>query len=111
VFHRQSGPRGAIVNVDDAAGRRIHDDLAAKADQIVIPISGKSRAPNGIYVAGGILYDDLAGRADAVTELPTASEEIKSIDPVLAAAVYAVAVVLDIPKHAAMASLRSFYMR
>lgn len=111
VFHRQSGPKGAIVNVDDATGRQIHDDLAAKGDQIVIPISGKSRAPNGVYVAGGILYDDLAGQADAVTELPKPDAETKSVEPILAAAVYAAAVVLDIPKHAAMASLRSFYMR
>jgi len=110
VFHRQTGPQGAIVNVDDATGRRIHDDLVAQRDQVMIPISGKSRAPNGVYVAGGILYDDLAGRAEAITELPAPSEEIKEVDPVLAAAVYAAAVVLDIPKHAAMASLRSFYM-
>jgi UDP-N-acetylmuramoylalanine--D-glutamate ligase len=111
VFHRQTGPQGAIVNVDDATGRRIHDDLVAKRDQVVIPISGKSRAPNGVYVAGGILYDDLGGRAEAITDLPLPSDEIKDVDPVLAAAVYAAAVVLDIPKHAAMASLRSFYMR
>ena len=108
VFHRQAGPRGAIVNVDDPDGRRIYQDLAARADQVVIPVSGRSRAPNGVYVAGGILYDDLGGRADAITDLPV-GEAHAAKTPLMAAAVYAAAVMLDIPKHAAMASLRSFF--
>ena len=109
VFHRQSGPRGAVVNVDDAEGRRAYEDLAARGDQVVIPISGRSRAPNGVYVAGGILYDDLAGRDEAITDLPGPSEAHAAKTPLLAAAVYAAAVVMDIPKHAAMASLRGFF--
>jgi UDP-N-acetylmuramoylalanine--D-glutamate ligase len=107
VFHRQAGARAAIVNVDDPDGRRVCDELVAQADQVVIPISGRSRAPNGVYVAGGILYDDLAGRADAITDLPAGEDGEAPIDPLMAAAVYAAAVVLDIPKHAAKASLRS----
>jgi len=109
VFHRQSGPKGAVVNVDDAEGRRICEELAGRGDQVVIPISGRSRAPNGVYVAGGILYDDLGGRADAITDLPAPSEAHAAKTPLLAAAVYAAAVMMDIPKHAAMASLRSFF--
>jgi UDP-N-acetylmuramoylalanine--D-glutamate ligase len=109
VFHRQSGPRGAIVNVDDAEGRRTYEELAARADQVVIPISGRSRAPNGVYVAGGILYDDLGGRDEAITDLPVSGEAHAATTPLLAAAVYAAAVMVDIPKHAAMASLRGFF--
>jgi len=110
VFHRQSGPRGAIVNVDDAEGRRAYEELAARADQVVIPISGRSRAPNGVYVAGGILYDDLGGRDEAITDLPVSGEaHAAASTPLLAAAVYAAAVMVDIPKHAAMASLRGFF--
>jgi UDP-N-acetylmuramoylalanine--D-glutamate ligase len=109
VFHRQSGPRGAIVNVDDVTGRRVYDDLKAANEQIVIPVSGQSRAPGGVYVAGGILYDDLGGRADAVTDLPP-QRAGGTGDHLMAAGVYAVAVVLDIPRHAAMASLRSAFL-
>ena len=69
VFNRQVGTMGAIVNVDDAEGRRIYQELAAKAEQMVIPISARSRAANGVYVADGILYDDITGRAEAVTDL------------------------------------------
>jgi UDP-N-acetylmuramoylalanine--D-glutamate ligase len=111
VFHRQTGPKGAIVNVDNADGRRVHDHLVAKGEQVVIPISGRARTANGVYVAGGILYDDLSGRADAVTELPTGQDGRPMTEPLLAAAAYAAAVVLDIPKHAAMASLRSANLR
>ena len=111
VFHRQTGPKGAIVNVDDADGRRVHDHLVQQGDQVVIPISGRSRVPDGVYVAGGILYDDLGGRAEAVTELPMGNGEKPNTEPLLIAAAYAAAVVLDIPKHAAMASLRSANMR
>lgn len=107
VFHRQSGPRGAIVNIDDPDGRLVCDELAAQGDQVVIPISGRSRTSNGVYVAGGVLYDDIGGRADAVTDLPPGEDGKAQTDPLLAAAVYAAAVMLDIPKHAAMASLRS----
>jgi UDP-N-acetylmuramoylalanine--D-glutamate ligase len=109
VFHRQTGPKGAVVNVDDADGRRAYEELAARGDQVVIPISGRSRAPNGVYVAGGILYDDLGGRAEAITDLPVTGEAHAAKTPLLAASVYAAAVMMDIPKHAAMASLRSFF--
>jgi UDP-N-acetylmuramoylalanine--D-glutamate ligase len=111
VFHRQTGPKGAIVNVDNPDGRRAYDHLVAQGDQVVIPVSGRSRAPNGIYVAGGVLYDDLAGGAEAVTNLPTAADGTPNTELLLFAAVYAAAVVLDIPKHAAVASLRSANLR
>jgi len=109
VFQRQAGPRGAVVNVDDAEGRRTYEDLAARAEQVVIPISGRSRAPNGVYVAGGVLYDDLGGRDEAITDLPVSGEAHAAKTPLLAAAVYAAAVMVDIPKHAAIASLRGFF--
>jgi UDP-N-acetylmuramoylalanine--D-glutamate ligase len=109
VFHRQTGPKGAVVNVDDSDGRRAYEELAARGEQVVVPISGRSRAPNGVYVAGGILYDDLGGRAEAITDLPVTGEAHAAKTPLLAASVYAAAVMMDIPKHAAMASLRSFF--
>ena len=109
VFHRQTGPRGAIINVDDADGRKVFDEISARREQVTIPISGRSRVPGGVYVADGVLYDDIGGKAEAVTDLPK-PEKGKGIDPLLAAAVYAAAVVINVPKHAAMASLRSAHL-
>jgi UDP-N-acetylmuramoylalanine--D-glutamate ligase len=110
VFHRQTGPKGAVVNVTDPVGRQVHADLVSRGEQIVIPISGRSRVPNGVYVAGGILHDDIAGHAEAVTDLPLDSGEAGADQALLAASVYATAVILDIPRHAAMASIRSFFL-
>ena len=108
VFHRQTGPRGAVVGIDSVIGKRVAKELQDHRRQIVIPVSGRSRVPGGVYVAGAVLYDDIAGRADAVMPMP----KIECPDPraldLQIAALYAAASVLDIPPHAAMASIRSF---
>lgn len=110
VFNRQTGPKGAVVSSDSAAGRQVLGELTAQAGQIVIPVSGKSRTPGGVYVVDGVLYDDIAGNADAITDLPLDRSPSGQTDALLAAAVYATAVVLDISPPAAMASLRSFFI-
>lgn len=109
VFHRQTGPKGAVVSADSATGGEILEILLAKEEQIVIPVSGRSRAPGGIYVVDGILYDDVGGNADAVTDLPLSPSPSVENDALLAASVYAAAIVLNISPPAAMASLRSFF--
>lgn len=108
VFHRQTGPRGAVVNVDDPAGKAFYDRLKAANEQIVIPISGKSRCPSGVYVAGNDLYDDIAGNNDLVTSLPVPDGDGSAGLKLMSAAVYAAATVLDVPPHAAMAAVRGY---
>ena len=108
VFHRQTGPRGAIVGVDTTVGKRVAKELQDRRQQVVIPVSGRSRVPGGVYVAGGVLYDDIAGRADAVMPMPGAGSSNAGDLDLRVAAVYAAASILDIPPHAAMASIRSF---
>jgi UDP-N-acetylmuramoylalanine--D-glutamate ligase len=110
VFHRQTGPKGAVVSVDGATGRQILAELSAKGEQIVIPISGQSRTPGGVYVVDGVLYDDIAGNADAVTDLPLDPSAAGQSDGLLAASVYATAIILNISPPAAMASLRSYFI-
>jgi len=110
VFHRQTGPKGAVISVDSAAGRKIYQDLAANNEQVVIPVSGYARAPGGVYVVDGVLFDDIGGNADAVTDLPLDSAQDAQITGLHAASAYATAVLLDIPRHAAMASLRSYFI-
>ena len=109
VFHRQTGPKGAVVSVDSATGREIQADLSAKGEQIVIPVSGRSRTPGGVYVVDGVLYDDIGGTADAVTDLPLSPSSLDQGSALLAASVYAAANILNISPPAAMASLRSFF--
>ncbi len=106
IFHRQTGPRGAVVAVDTEVGKRVAKELQGRRQQVVIPVSGRSRVAGGVYVAGGVLYDDIAGRAVAVMPMPEGGDV-----PGMAlrvAAAYAAASLLDVQPHAAMASLRSF---
>ena len=110
IFHRQTGPKGAIVSADSAGGRQALQDLKAGAEQIVIPVSGHARTPGGIYIVDGVLYDDIAGNADAVTELPVGASPDGQGMALRAASAYATAVVLDMPRHAAMASLQSYFI-
>lgn len=109
VFHRQTGGRGAIVNVDDPNTRRIASALAEAREQVVVPVSGRARAPGGVYVAGGMLYDDIAGNADAIVGLDLPAGKAGEEAGLMAAAAYASLVVLDVPAHAAMASIRGYF--
>ncbi|PLX38149.1 MAG: hypothetical protein C0606_07920 [Hyphomicrobiales bacterium] len=109
VFHRQTGGNGAIVNVDDRETRQIAEALQAAKEQVVIPVSGRARVPGGVYVAGGVLYDDIAGNADAIVGLDLPAGKDGEDAGRLAAAVYASLLVLDVPAHAAMASIRGYF--
>ena len=108
VFHRQTGPRGAVVGIDTAIGKRVARELQDRRQQVVIPVSGRSRVPGGVYVAGGALYDDIAGSAVAVMPMPDAEGSNPGHRELQVAAAYATASLLEIPPHAAMASIRSF---
>ncbi len=109
VFHRQTGPKGAVVSVDSAAGRQVLKELSLKKEQIIIPVSGQSRTPGGIYVVDGVLYDDMDGDAMAITDLPFSRSDSDQSDALLAASVYATAIILNVSPPAAMASLRSYF--
>ncbi len=109
IFHRQTGEKGAIVNVDDRYASGVFDLLRQRSEQVVIPVSGRARTPGGVYVAKNVLYDDIAGNADAVVGLDLVNRDDVPTAGLLAATAYATAVVLDVPPHAAMASVRSFF--
>ena len=106
LFHRQTGPRSAVINADDAGARPILEALREAGEQIVVPISGRARTPGGVYVAGGRLVDDIEGNAVPVMELPA----LDGRDALFAAAAYAAALGLGAAPPAAMASLQSFFL-
>ncbi len=109
IFHRQTGPKGAVVSIDSAAGRQVLDELSVKGEQIIVPVSGRSRAPGGVYVVDGVLYDDMNGEGTAITELPFSQSPADQNNALLAAGVFATAIILNISPPAAMASLRSYF--
>ncbi|MGQ9365407.1 UDP-N-acetylmuramoyl-L-alanine--D-glutamate ligase [Azospirillum sp. ST 5-10] len=69
IFHRQTRPRTAVIGVDDPIGRGIFEDLKAKGDQFIRPVSVLGREPGGVYALDGWLYDDSEGRHERVADL------------------------------------------
>lgn len=109
VFRRQTGEKGAVVNADDRYGRSAYSELLDAKEQIVVPVSGKARVAGGVYLANKTLFDDMGGNDDAVIGLELAGQEDVRRAGLLAAAAYAALVILDVPPHAAMASIRSYF--
>ena len=69
IFRRQSAAHTAVVGVDDATSRAIHDDLVAADDRVVVPVSGEAAVAGGVYVEAGILIDDTDGKTVSVIDL------------------------------------------
>jgi UDP-N-acetylmuramoylalanine--D-glutamate ligase len=69
IFHRQTTPRTAVIGVDDAPCREIHEALAAAGDQMVIPISAETPVSGGVFARDGWLVDATEGHEVAALEL------------------------------------------
>ena len=106
VFHRQTAPKGAVINIDDAIGRQLFNELAEKNEQALIPISLSEAVVGGVYVEGGWLIDDRKGDQTRVVQLPTAGDPAATR---LALGAYALAVLAGTPEHAAMASMMGYF--
>ncbi len=50
IFRGQTAPAAAIIGVDDALCRDIHQELVRADTQIVVPISAERRIAGGVYV-------------------------------------------------------------
>lgn len=108
IFHRQTAPRSAVVGVDDDICRDIFEQLKAGGEQIVLPISGHSETPGGVYARNGVLVDDSDDQATVVLDL----KEIPSLPGLHnwqnAAAAYAACKAAGIEPPVITACLRSF---
>ena len=108
LFHRQSGPQGAILNVDDPAIAKTFRDLKRRNTNVVVGISASKIVAGGVYVVDGQLFDDIAGQDMPVFQIPEASDEGTKRDSLYAAAAYAAAILRDVPAPVAVASLIAF---
>jgi UDP-N-acetylmuramoylalanine--D-glutamate ligase len=61
IFRRQTGPRSAIVGVDDDPSRAVFEELRAGGSQTLVPVSCERPVPGGVWVQDGTLIDDLDG--------------------------------------------------
>ncbi len=108
IFHRQTKPRAAVVGIDDPQCEAVWRDLAAAAEQVVIPISSLRRAPNGVYVLDGTLYDDRDGRDLAVADMAAMPTLPGAHNAQNAAAAYAACTAAGIEPSVAIACMRGF---
>jgi UDP-N-acetylmuramoylalanine--D-glutamate ligase len=108
IFRRQSEPRTAVVGIDDEISLKIFQELKAKGDQIVWPISAKTRAEGGVYVIEGVLFDDTEGQAVPALDLKNVENLTGQHNWQNAAAAYAACKAAQVPPPVIAACLRSF---
>jgi len=108
IFHRQTKPRTAIIGIDDDICRGIWQELLKQDDQVIWPVSGRRRAPGGVYAEDGMLWDETSGQKTPVLplgELPRLPGEHNWQN---AAATYAACKAAGVGPAVIAASLRSF---
>lgn len=72
IFAGQPSGATAVVGLDDADSRRIHDELLATPGESgvrVVGISAERPVPGGVYVVDGLLYDDMGGEGREILSL------------------------------------------
>ncbi|MFQ5953909.1 MAG: UDP-N-acetylmuramoyl-L-alanine--D-glutamate ligase [Kiloniellales bacterium] len=108
IFHRQTMPRTAVVGIDDEHCAAIRRALAEVGDQMVIPISGKTRAHGGVFVRDGWLYDDTDGKETAVIDMGRVLSLVGWHNWQNAAAAYAAVKSVGITPPVAVAAINSY---
>ncbi len=108
IFHRQTGPRTAVVGVDDKYGQAIYEELRETGDQAVIGVSGAKKVDGGVYVLDGVLYDDTQGRETPVTSLKRNPALPGGHNRQNAAAAYAACIRTGVEPRVAMACINSY---
>ena len=69
LLTQQRPDQAAVIGVDDEPTSAIYESLRRIPGRRIVPISAGKRAPGGIYVIDGVLYDDLAGQAERAADL------------------------------------------
>lgn len=106
VFAQCQPPQTAIVGIDDELSRAVLEDLRARGDAAVAPISGE-RACDGVFVLERTLYERTGG-ASFEAALSTASHLPGFHNMQNAAAAFAAARALGVAPAVAADGLRSF---
>lgn len=108
VFHRQTGPRTAVIGVDDEHCRTIHADLVAAGDQRIWPVSALGPIKGGVYAEAGWLIDDTDGKAVRIAELSRFQALLGTHNHQNAAAAYAACKAAGVAAETIVAAMESF---
>ena len=69
IFKNQSVDDTTLIGIDEAIGQGLCDDVKARNEQQVIPLSGHQQAPGGIFAVDRVLYDDRSHRKKPIVSL------------------------------------------
>lgn len=108
IFRNQTAGHIAVIGVDDEYGRAIHEEMRAANGPRALPISGERRVPGGVYAFDGVLYDDTNGPTAAVLKMAEAPRLPGTHNWQNAAAAYAAARALGLPREAVVRGIKSF---
>lgn len=108
IFHRQTSTRTAVVGVDDELSRQVFEELSARGEQRVIPVSGREPVAGGVYADGDFLVDDSEGGQVPVLPLGELVHLPGEHNWQNAAAAFAACRAAGIEPAVIMACLRSF---
>ena len=108
IFHRQTKPRTAVIGVDDPICRAIWEEMKAKGDQVIWPVSALGPVPGGVYAEDGWLIDDTHGAAERVAELAAFPAMLGTHNWQNAAAAYAACKAAGVPAPAIVAAMTTF---
>ena len=108
VFHRQTKPKTAIINIDDPVSLEVYQTLEKAEEQALIAVSTTSLVAGGIGVQDEWLIDDREGTALQVIKLSDVTSSAVPGYYAAAVAAYACAVAIGLQSHAAMACLNSY---
>ena len=108
IFHRQTAPMAAVVGIDDGHSLAIHEELKAKGEQVVIPISRQGPVHGGVYAEDGMLIDAIGGPAKPVIDLKSLSTLAGGHNWQNAAAAYAAAKMAGVDAAAMRDGLESY---
>ncbi|NKB54882.1 MAG: UDP-N-acetylmuramoyl-L-alanine--D-glutamate ligase [Alphaproteobacteria bacterium] len=98
----------AIIGIDDPMSAAICADLRKDGTATVVPISGSSPAPGGVYVERGKLVDDMDGNRIEVAMIDDIVTLPGSHNAQNAAAAYAAARKAGLPRKNIVDGLRSY---
>lgn len=108
IFQLQATGGTAVIGMDDAYCRRIHDDLASRGDRRVWPISAEGPMAGGVYAEDGWLVDDTDGQAQRVAELAAFPALLGKHNWQNAAAAFAACKAAGVPVADILAAMASF---
>jgi UDP-N-acetylmuramoylalanine--D-glutamate ligase len=108
IFKNQSSDHTAVVGIDDEFTTKIFEDLSAKGQQRLIPVSGTRVVPGGVYAVDGMLIDDLEGNSVSVLDMRDALALPGEHNHQNAAAAYAVARLIGLASDAIVQAVISY---